>query len=367
MLKCLVRYMKVSIGSRIIDGPWGGGNLFVLNLKNYLIKNRHQVTHDLCDKDIDIILLTDPRSRKESSSTFNHEDIKNYKKYVNPNVSVIQRINECDERKGTNFINKFYLEASECADHVIFVSHWLRNIYIDIGMPINKTSVIMSGADESIFNKVNLAKFDGEKIKFVTHHWSAHLNKGFDIYKKFDELLSNTKYQNIEFSYIGNIPPEVNFINTKIKKPLSGLALASEIKKNHIYLTASVNEPSGNHHIEAAQCGLPVLYYNSGGIPEYCKGYGVSFEDNFEQKLNEIINNYSTYKAKLDTYPFSSEVMCSEFLQKFVVVDSNRENIIVDVNKLLKNIYLFKNRVQKVLTGLTLKQNIKNAIKRFIQ
>ena len=27
--------MKVSIGSRIINGPWGGGNLFVLNLKKF--------------------------------------------------------------------------------------------------------------------------------------------------------------------------------------------------------------------------------------------------------------------------------------------------------------------------------------------
>lgn len=367
MLKCLVRYMKVSIGSRIINGPWGGGNLFVLNFKNYLIKNGHQVTHDLCDRDIDIILLTDPRNRKESSSTFNHVDIKKYKKYVNPNVSVIQRINECDERKGTNFINKFYLEASESADHVIFVSNWLKDIYIDIGMPLNKTSVIMSGADESIFNSMNLAKFDKEKIKFVTHHWSAHLNKGFDIYKKFDKLLSDSKYQNIEFTYIGNIPPEVNFKNANIKKPLSGLDLADEIKKNHIYLTASINEPSGNHHIEAAQCGLPVLYYNSGGIPEYCKGYGVGFEDDFEQKLEEIIKNYSSYKAKLDTYPFSSETMCSEFLQQFVIVNSDKENMHINVNKLLKNIYLFKNRVQKVITGLTVKQNVKNIIKRFIQ
>ena len=25
--------MKISIGSKIIDGPWGGGNLFVINLK----------------------------------------------------------------------------------------------------------------------------------------------------------------------------------------------------------------------------------------------------------------------------------------------------------------------------------------------
>ena len=69
--------MKVSIGSRVIDGPWGGGNLFVINLKKYLINNGHQVVHDLCDRDIDIILLTDPRSRKESSSTFNNNDIWN--------------------------------------------------------------------------------------------------------------------------------------------------------------------------------------------------------------------------------------------------------------------------------------------------
>ena len=29
--------MKISIGTNIKDGPWGGGNLFAINLKNYLI------------------------------------------------------------------------------------------------------------------------------------------------------------------------------------------------------------------------------------------------------------------------------------------------------------------------------------------
>ena len=72
--------MKVSIGSRIVNGPWGGGNLFVKNLSNYLEQNGHKVIYDLGEKDIDLILLTDPRSRKESSSTFNHLDIQKYKK-----------------------------------------------------------------------------------------------------------------------------------------------------------------------------------------------------------------------------------------------------------------------------------------------
>ena len=56
--------MKVSIGSKIVNGPWGGGNLFVKNLSNFLINNGHDVIYDLGDKDIDLILLTDPRSRK---------------------------------------------------------------------------------------------------------------------------------------------------------------------------------------------------------------------------------------------------------------------------------------------------------------
>ena len=51
--------MKISIGSKIIDGPWGGGNLFVKNFKNYLEDKNHEVINHLLDDDIDVILFTD--------------------------------------------------------------------------------------------------------------------------------------------------------------------------------------------------------------------------------------------------------------------------------------------------------------------
>ena len=359
--------MKISIGSRIIDGPWGGGNLFVINFKKYLIENGHKVIHDLCHNDIDIILLTDPRSRKESSSTFNHNDIQNYKKYVNPNVTVVQRINECDERKGTNFINQYYLEASKCADHVIFVSEWLRSIYLDIGMNKNKTSVIMSGADEDVFNPEGLAEISNDNIKIVTHHWSAHMNKGFNIYKQLDELLEEKEFQNVSFTYIGNIPENINFKNTIIKNPLSGYELANEIKKNHIYLTASRNEPSGNHHIEAAQCGLPILYLNSGGIPEYCDGFGVMFHNNFRESLEEIIKNFSQYKESLIDYPYSSKVMCDEFYSTFLNLNSTKKAEHIKTNKFLSILYLRKNLIQKQFNIFNIKQFFKNYLKRIIR
>ena len=73
--------------------------------------------------------------------------------------------------------------------------------------------------------------------------------------------------------------------------PLAGIELASKIKEHHIYVTGSINEPSGNHHIEGAQCGLPLLFINSGGIVEYCKNYGIQFNglDDFETSLNELV------------------------------------------------------------------------------
>ena len=267
--------MKVSIGSKIVNGPWGGGNLFVKNLSNFLMNNGHNVIYDLSDKDIDLILLTDPRSRKESSSTFNHQDIESYKRYVNENVSVVQRINECDERKNTSGTNQIYLEASNTADHVIFVSSWLRDLYLNIGMP-------------------------------------------------------------------------------------------EELRNHHIYVTASINEPSGNHHIEAAQCGLPILYLNSGGIPEYCDGYGVSFTNDFEEKLILIISEYEAYKTKMKDYPFNSEKMCEDFLDLFNDLVNDKSTDQLKRLNLSSYLFLLKNKLLKLLRR-DIFINLKNIIKRRVR
>ena len=364
--------MKVSIGSKIIEGPWGGGNLFAINLSNYLVNNGHKVVYDLTSKDIDLILLTDPRSRSESSSTFNHKDIRQYKKYINPNVVVVQRINECDERKNTKNINKFYLNASKIADHVVFVSTWLRDIYLNIGMDFKKTSVILAGANKTIFNSANGSIWDNkQKIKLVTHHWSSHMNKGFDVYKQIDMLLENPEWKNrIEFTYIGNESPKYKLNNTKLVSPLAGIELANKIKENHIYVTGSVNEPSGNHHIEAAQCGLPILYRDSGGIPEYCNGFGVSFEDNFIEKLEELIKDYNIYKKKILDYPFSAEKMCKEFVFLFDKLIKNKPHTKSGIIKSqLSILFIYKNKLMLVIRKIfsfNIRYKVLTLVRRFI-
>ncbi len=139
--------MKVSIGTNVKDGPWGGGNLFAINLTNYLNENNHEVVYNLDDNDIDIILLTEPRKTSESSA-FTHLDVNNYLKFKNPNSIVIHRINECDERKNTDYVNKYLISVNKSADYTVFVSTWLMKLFEKQGLTQSNKKVILAGANK---------------------------------------------------------------------------------------------------------------------------------------------------------------------------------------------------------------------------
>lgn len=347
--------MKISIGTNIKNGPWGGGNLFAINLTNFLKTKGHIVVNNLLDEDIDIILLTEPRKTSESSA-FTHIDVNNYLKFVNNRAIVIHRINECDERKNTNFVNKYLIDVNKSADFTVFVSAWLMDLFEKQGLKSSKKRVILAGANEEVFNSDGFTPWDGsEKLKIVTHHWGANWNKGFDVYKKIDELLSSEKWnKKIEFTYIGNIPKNFEFKNSNKIDPLSGHELANKIKESHLYITASLNEPSGNHHIEAAQCSLPIMYINSGGIPEYCEEYGIMFNNkNLEEKLQHVIDNYIEYQQKMSDYPFKATVMSNEYLKEFnrlkdIEIEITKNRNLKDLETSSEVLYKLKRKLKKM-------------------
>ena len=338
--------MKVALGSKFVEGPYGGGNTFIKNFSNYLIKNDHKVVYDLNDEDIDIILLTNPLI-DSTHSTFNHLDIDMYQTKVNKKTISVQRINECDERKETDYVNKAITKSNKNIDHTIFVSSWLKEVYKRYGMKTNNSSIILGGSDPEIFNGNNKSKWNGStKINLVTHHWSDNWLKGFKTYKLIDELLDDEEWsEKLNFTYIGNYPKEIFFKNTKLVKPIAGNELAKELKNHHIYITGSLNEPSGNHHVEAGLCKLPILYINSGGITEYCKEVGVEFDnDNIEERLNYLISNYDKYYAKIDKYNLTSEKMSEAYVSLFKTLQNSSIEIAEKRDK-VNILTLFLNKV----------------------
>ena len=350
--------MKVSIGYKEIDGPWGGGNNFRINLSKYLIEKGISVTNNLRDRNIDIIILTEPRLSSFSSS-YTYREIYYYKKLVNPNVMVIHRINECDERKNTNYMNNLLKRANIVSDHTVFVSQWLKKIHSNNDIGLDSSSVILSGADNTIFNNIGKIRWNKrEKLKIVTHHWGNDWNKGFKIYSELDELINEQK--NFEFTYIGNLPENFKFKNSNYLKPLSGLDLSEELKSHHLYLTASLNEPSGNHHIEAAQCGLPLMFINSGGIVEYCIDYGLMFEEyNFHEKLLYMVENYDKYFDKVQNYSLTSESTNKQFLDLFYKLTKEKTKKTINFENFRIQLFQIVLFYYKVLKFIYIKINAK--------
>ena len=335
--------MKIAIGYKLISSSWGGGNQFATSLVKKAKEKGYAITFDLKDRDIDIILLTDPRSYTYGVS-FGSFEIIWYLLFKNKNAIVLHRINECDERKNTNHINNFLRWSNYCADYTVFISRWLKSLKIyETG---KDSAVILNGGDIKTFRDYGSPSWDGiSPFKIVTHHWSANYMKGFDVYKDLDELLTNPEWgDKIELTYIGNLPDGFSFKKSKHITPMNGQRLGIELSNHHLYISASINEPAGMHHIEGILCGLPIIFRNSGALPEYCSGYGIPFNNsNYLPALKEMMRNYNFYKKNVSKYPNTADQMTKKYLDLFSFLLKKRDEIIKKRNLLRSPLLIIKN------------------------
>lgn len=321
--------MKVSINSIFLEGPYGGGVQFAKGIKKFLEAKGVSVINHLRDSDIDIILHVNPFPFLTGTvSAYSFLDAYAYKlKY--PQAIIVQRINECDERKGTNFMNKLLVESCAYADFVVVIGSWLRPLLLQSGLSAEKPMrTILSGADNEIFNMRGKQWWRGQgKLKIVTHHWSPGYRKGHDMYQMLDMLLDDKAMSELfEFTYIGSRPKNVVYKNTRFIDPIFGKALGDELRTHDGYITASQNDPGPMHSLEAMASGLPILYINSGALPEQCNGFGIEYtKDTLKEKLLELRAQYDAWSKKIQTYSRTSEVMGGEYLDLFTQLLNQRK------------------------------------------
>jgi len=291
-------------------GPYGGAGHFVTNFMNFLEKKGHKVLFKL-HKSIDLIFII---SNSEFLYKKKTKSVINYKK-KNQDVKIIHRINNCDKRKNTKNIDKLIFNSNKIADETVFLSEWLARYFIEKGFN-RDYHVIYNGCNPEIFYPAAEKKKLKEPINLITHHWSNHWMKGFDIYNEIDILLN--KRDDLNFTYIGNYNEIFKPKNIKLIPPLSGIDLGKELRKADIYITASRWEPGANHNIEGARCGLPVLYHRDGGsTKEVSKSYGLEFHDipSLQDSIDKIIKSYNEFRNKIPYDFLSSDMCCEEYYE----------------------------------------------------
>jgi len=311
--------MKIMLNRPIKKEPWGGGSHFITALYEFLSSKNHDVIFEL-QPNIDIIFMFDPRPSVGGDCV---NSIYQYKQYK-PSTKIIQRINDTDKARPNDapWRDKLLLEANKIADHTIFISEWVKNYYLSKGFnEQQKNSVIINGCNSDWYFPTKEKKINKSKIHLITHHWSDNFMKGFDVYNFIDELV--LKNDRFKFTYMGRYNKKYFPKNTTLIPPKYGPEVGDILRSADIYVTGARWEACGMHHIEAASCGLPILYHkDGGGVTETCKKHGVEFSstDDFVERLNTLVDEYDRIKDKID-YSFLSFERC---LKQY-------ENVILDL------------------------------------
>lgn len=290
--------MKVHFIFQFKQGPAGGGNNFLKNLKQQFIA--------------DNLYADDPAQADYFLFNSHHfiDDVIKYKKLY-PEKTFIHRIdgpmklynNNKDTRDDSvNLANKYF------ADATIFQSLYSKESNT-CTKAVDKTcvTIIPNAANAAVFGFENIKINPQQKIKLISSSWSTNVKKGFDTYKYLDETLDFNKF---EYHFIGNSPYE--FKNIKSFPAQDAKELATSLQNSHIYITASLNDSCSNSLIEAASTGLPVLAIDSGGNPELIHHKGLTFNHNNEikEKLDLIIKDYPAYAEK---YPISFDLVYNQY------------------------------------------------------
>lgn len=283
--------MKIYIEYEFIEGPYGGANQFLKNLRDYLIRVDAFASKA---EDADCILINHTKISRETLEIKRKHPEKLFMHRMDGPVS--------EHRPRAKILDwhSFLLDRMLCSGSV-FQSNWTKENCIRLGyVQTGDYTIIHNAPNPDIFHRYERPfKEAGDKIKLISTSWSPNINKGFKYIQYLDEHLDFNKY---EYVFVGKSP--IEFKNITMWPPMDSVALSAELGRHDIYVAASRAESCSNALIEAMNCGLVPVVLRSGCYPEIVQNEALVFDSNEEiiSRIDEAAKYLEEYRARLPYY-----------------------------------------------------------------
>ena len=270
------------------------------------------------------------------------------------NIHIVQRLN------GMNWIHrkkrtglKHYLRSEygnfilstirrHLSDAIIYQSQfarsWWQTTYGKSNVPSN---VIYNGIDLNTYlpTGTHQKPSDHIRILLVEGHLGEGNESGLLNAIQMVELLNQRYSQPVELMVAGKVPEEIKTrfaSQTNIWLTWAGVIPREEIptldRSAHLLFSADLNAACPNSVIEALACGLPVVAFSTGSLPEILENdagrtapYGSNYWELEPPDLNgladaamEILNNLDHFRRKARDQAvkrFSLDFMVEEYLK----------------------------------------------------
>ena len=192
--------------------------------------------------------------------------------------------------------------AASQADLVIFVSKYSQDSYRQLyGDLKTRNVVVLNQVDGCMFNKN--AKSYKREDKFV---WTASASNWERKEKRFDALMSFAKIidENSILQLIGHCNVDVPKNVVKLGYKNDEMEVAEILIDSHAFVNFSYRDAAPKVVCQALNCGLPVLFADSGGTGELVENFGVGVKDEknivfqkgtIELQFDEIKKSYDCF------------------------------------------------------------------------
>jgi glycosyltransferase involved in cell wall biosynthesis len=240
-------------------------------------------------------------------------------------VPVVQRLDGINwMHRQTPFNPRYFLKAeygnllmnytrNRLADHIIYQSEFVARRWAEVYGPASVShTVIHNGVDLETYSPIGPGKppTDRCRIMVVEGTFDGGHDIGLRLVLDLAHELVNSHKLRVELVVAGRANEKVRaYWNGYAEVPLvwKGVVAREEIpvldRSAHFYFSAELNAPCPNSVIEALACGLPVVAYDTGSLPELVGGDAgqvVPYPGN-PWKL-ELPNSARLAKAALEIY-----------------------------------------------------------------
>jgi len=255
---------------------------------------------------------------KEFSQTHNFSSIDNYKyadiiitntiftkeilkHSLKNNIPLIKRMDGIFWKNSIKERNELLNNSAVIADQVIFISKFSQKSFHTLypKLKLKNETVILNNANNRIFYKKQVLN-DIIWCSSCTN-WER-TEKRFNDILKFADILEK---DNKELYLIGNCQLETPKNIIKLGYFNDYEELSNTMSNYSAFVNLSYRDAGSKVCSQALNSGLPVLYANSGGVPELIDDYGISIKDNqeisfndeeYELNYNDILESYNKFK-----------------------------------------------------------------------
>jgi glycosyltransferase involved in cell wall biosynthesis len=185
----------------------------------------------------------------------------------------------------------------ELADATLAISHATIAMYAQIGVELVDPHVVHNACDPDVFHPHGRVPFSRDrKIRLISTSWSDNPNKGAPVYAWLEDHLDWDRY---EFTFVGNA--SAPFRRIRHLAPMPSAAVADELRRHDVFVTATRHDAYSNALVEALSCGLPAVYLDSGGSGEAVKDAGLAFhaQEEIPALLDRLVDEYEARQAAI--------------------------------------------------------------------